>query len=163
MLVSTLAVVGLLLAGTGCQADPEDRPKQGSRPVAPPDSPDPTTSDAAAEERPSDSGTDASLIRSYVDAARPGAEKAMEPMSAVYREFTIEAEGASTLVYLYTMRNQVPVADWQAEDDARATELARYADGILDGMAAYGIEDPHVRWTYLNADGAEIGSYEFPE
>ena len=84
-------------------------------------------------------------------------EAEMERYSDIYSDYSLEAQGARTMVYRYTFRNHVDPE--QAESNMASLEgtLKTAAnDIILPEMRSAGIEDPALKWVYQNPDGTIV-------
>ena len=91
-------------------------------------------------------------------------EAEMERYSDIYSDYSLEAQGARTMVYRYTFRNQVDPE--QAESNMASLEgtLKTAAnDIILPEMRSAGIEDPALKWVYQNPDGTIAMTIEAPD
>lgn len=140
-LALTLAGVTLALGLSGCTAGTSS-----------------TTTPTTATESTASSAADP--LQSYVDASRPASEAEFERYSDIYSDFALGAEGAGTLVYRYTFRNQLDAEQFQSQLAAMEGTLEATAkDVIIPEMKSVGIDDPVVKWVYNNADGTVIASF----
>jgi hypothetical protein len=100
-------------------------------------------------------------LRSYVDSARARVEAEAGRFSDVYRDFSFEAEGDSTLVYTYTYQTQVVPAQARASIESGTGTLQTYVnDVIFPEMRSVGVDRPAAKWIYLNSDGTLITTIE---
>ncbi len=81
--------------------------------------------------------------------------------SDIYSNFSLEAEGSSTVVYRYTFRNQLDAAQARGNVASMEGTLETMANQvILPEMSRAGIDDPVVKWIYQNSDGTVITTVE---
>lgn len=128
---------------------------------------DDTKDDAATESTPSAVATTAeqesnSQLEAYVDKVRTQSEGEMARFDDLYSDFQVSAEGDDTLVYDYTFANEVDPAAAKTQIEGTRSVLEGAAKAIFTEMEAAGVQDPKVRWTYRNPDGAELVSIQLP-
>lgn len=128
---------------------------------------DDSKDDSATESTPSASAPAAAApanpqLEEYVDKVRAQSAGEMERFDDLYSDFQVKAEGADTLVYEYTFANELDPATAKSQIEGTRSVLEGAAKAIFAEMEAAGVQDPQVRWTYRNPDGAELVSIQLP-
>lgn len=137
---------------TTAPADPAPDDPAQPEPTAPSSAPDPTDAEGMASRE---------ALDRYIDRSRAEVEAELEQYQDVYSGFTLRAEGAGTLVYEYTFREQLDAAQASAGISEGRPDLEQIATAeIFPGMRSAGVPEPAVRWIYLNADGTQIVSID---
>lgn len=98
----------------------------------------------------------------YVDKVRSLSQGEMARFDDVYSDFQVSGEGGDTLVYEYTFINELDPDTAETQIEGTRSVLEGASKPIFDEMKAVGVEDPKVRWTYRNPDGAELHTIEMP-
>ncbi len=148
----------LVLALGGCSADDPD----GSADATPTVVESEVTEEEPTEEDVAESDSTEALD-AYVAAAQEQIPAIMESMgdaAVAFSGIDILGDAPSTLEYVYYFAEEMdPVATSENMDAAVGALEETATTMVLPEMAANGIVDPKVRYTYLNADGSEIWSY----
>lgn len=101
-------------------------------------------------------------LQGFVDELGPQVAAEIERYDDVYGDFELRAEGSSTLVYEYTFLEEVDPADAEEQLEATQKLLTSMAGPIMEELEEGGVNDPRVRWLYLNPDGSEVFQVEHP-
>ncbi|SNS46449.1 hypothetical protein SAMN06309944_0370 [Micrococcales bacterium KH10] len=170
-----ITAVGIGFFAAGCSSNGDDSPTTPSNETnsessatnpfdtdSSADNSDVDDSDVAdADSEPSrNNGESSDVLDSYIATVQEQSKDMLDSMGGIYSDIEIRAVHPSTMEYVYTYAQQVPTAESRDGLMQQSDSLQGICDSaVYSEMERFGISDPSVKFTYLNADSSDIWSY----